>query len=320
MKARYGMADWGTLVALSVLWGSAFLFTKIAVESIPPPHVVAGRLAIAAMLLVPLALALARRPKGGRRLWIFMLLIALFGNVLPFTLITWGQKFIDSGLAGILMAVMPLATLSLAHFLVPGERLTRYRITGFALGFSGVVVIMGPESFVSLLDGGGQVLPMLAVLGGAVCYAVAAILARLRPPSDALFTSATTMLLATLMIAPVAFDAGSFRADLASSSLSLASVAVLGIFSTALAAILYFRLVKIAGPSFVSQLNYLIPLWAVLMGVVFLDEHPEAKHLLALCLILGGVLMAQLENRGSRESRRWPGSGSSSPRPASPPS
>jgi drug/metabolite transporter (DMT)-like permease len=80
-------------------------------------------------------------------------------------------------------------------------------------------------------------------------------------------------------------------------------VLFLGVFSTAVAAILYFRLVKLAGPSFVSQLNYLIPLWAVAIGVVFLGERPEPKHLLALVLILGGVLMAQLESRRARENR-----------------
>lgn len=295
MSARHGLADWGLLLALTLLWGSAFLFTKLAVGTIPSGFVVAGRLAIASLLLVPLALAVARGFPGGRRLWLFLILIALFGNALPFSLITWGQEFIDSGLAGILMAIMPLATLSLAHFLVPGERLTPFRIGGFALGFCGVVVLMGPEAIVGLVDGSRHLLPMLAVLGGAVCYAVAAILARLRPPSDALSSAAATTLLATLMIVPFVLRPGSLGPAATPSALSLVSVAVLGVFATALATILYFRLVKSAGPSFVSQLNYLIPLWAVLIGVIFLGETPEPKDFLALCLILSGVLLTQLE-------------------------
>ena len=203
------------------------------------------------------------------------------------------------------MAVMPIATLSLSHFLVPGERLTPYRITGFAMGFAGVVVIMGPESLVSLFDGGEQIRPMLAVLGGAFCYAVAAVLARLRPPSDGVSSAAVTTLIATLMIAPFALGFGQPQYQGASVS-STASIAVLGVFSTALASILYFRLIKTAGPAFVSQLNYFIPLWAVLVGMVFLNEHPQARHLLALFLILGGVLVSQFEFRrphAERETR-----------------
>jgi drug/metabolite transporter (DMT)-like permease len=287
-------------LALTVLWGSAFLFTKIAVGTIPSQLVVAGRLAVATLLLVPLALALARGLPRGGRLWLYLVLIAVFGNALPFSLIAWGQRWIDSGLAGILMAVMPLATLSLAHYLVPGERLTAFRIGGFALGFAGVAVLMGPEALMKLIDGRGDLVPMLAVLGGAVCYAVSAILARLRPTSDALSSAAVTIVLAAAMITPFALGASGPQPAQAPSAASLAAVVVLGAFSTALAAVLYFRLVKSAGPAFVSQLNYLIPLWAVLIGVLFLGESPQPKHLFALGLILGGVLLAQLERRKRR--------------------
>jgi len=273
------------------------------VDSIPPQLVVVGRLVVAALLLVPLAVFVARRSKGGPRYWVFMILIALFGSALPFSLITWGKPFIDSGLTGILMAVMPLATLRLSHFLVPGERLTPYRVTGFAFGFDGVVVIMGPESLLSLFDGAGRLVPMLAVLGGAFCYAVAAVLARLRPPSDALSSAAATTLIATFMTAPFALGFGQAQYQAASVS-STVSVAVLGVFSTALASVLYFRLIKTAGPAFVSQLNYFIPLWAVPVGVVFLGEHPESRHLIALCLILGGVLVSQFEYRRLRTERK----------------
>jgi drug/metabolite transporter (DMT)-like permease len=297
VRTRHGLSDWGLLLALTVVWGSAFLFTKIAVCTISSPRVVAGRLVIASLLLVPIALARGRRLPSDGRLWLFLVLIAVFGNALPFSLIAWGQRWIDSGLAGILMAAMPLVTLSLAHFLVPGERLTAFRVGGFLLGFAGVVVLMGPEALVGLVDGTGDLFPMLAVLGGAVCYAVSAILARLRPTSDALPSAAATTLLAALMITPFAFwPRGSSSWEIPSAG-GLAAVAVLGAFSTALAAVLYFRLVKSAGPAFVSQLNYLIPLWAVLIGMLFLGESPQPKHLFALALILGGVLLAQLEGR-----------------------
>jgi drug/metabolite transporter (DMT)-like permease len=294
---HHTLADWIMLLSLTLMWGTSFLLTKVAVGGLLPDLVVAGRLVLAALLLVPFALILASRPAAGVRLWVFYALIAIFGNVLPFSLITWGQTFIDSGLAGILMAIMPLATLGLAHFLVPGERLTRYRAAGFLMGFAGVVVLMGPDAFSDLANGQGHLLPMLAVLGGALCYAVSSILARLRPPSDALFSAASTISLATLMVVPMLFLRGGLEIHAVPETRSLIAVALLGVFATAIATIVYFRLVKSAGPSFVSQLNYLIPLWAVGVGMLFLGEEPEPNHLYALGLILSGILVTQLERR-----------------------
>lgn len=293
------IGDWLRLLALTILWGSAFLLTKIAVTALAPDLVVAGRLLVACLLLVPLAVL--RRGLGGvrapwsARLWVFLLLIAIFGNALPFSLIAWGQQRIDSALAGILMAIMPLATLGLSHYLVPGERLTPYRIAGFLFGFSGVLVLMGPDALRGAADGEGSLLPMLAVLGGALCYAISAILARLRPASDALPSAAATTLLAAGLMLPFVLGPGDLDLPPEPTVASLAAVLALGAFSTALASILYFQLIKSAGPAFVSQLNYLIPLWAVAAGMLFLGERPEPEALYALVLILGGILLVQLE-------------------------
>jgi drug/metabolite transporter (DMT)-like permease len=304
---RHRLADWVMLLSLTLMWGTSFLLTKIAVGGLPPDLVVAGRLVVAATLLVPAAWMLATRPVAGARLWVFYVLIAVFGNVLPFSLISWGQTFIDSGLTGILMAVMPLATLGLAHFLVPGEHLTRYRAAGFMLGFAGVVVLVGPDAFADLANGQGHPLPMLAVLGGAISYAVSSILARLRPASDALFSAASTISLASLMMVPILFMtgdvAGAGGLRVVPDAPHLIAVALLGVFATAIATIVYFTLVKSAGPSFVSQLNYLIPLWAVGVGMLFLGEEPEPNHFYALGLILCGILITQLERRGTPSAR-----------------
>lgn len=303
------IGDWLRLLALTILWGSAFLLTKIAVTALAPDLVVAGRLLVACLLLVPLAVL--RRGLGGvrapwsARLWVFLLLIAIFGNALPFSLIAWGQQRIDSALAGILMAIMPLATLGLSHYLVPGERLTPYRIAGFLFGFSGVLVLMGPDALRGAADGEGSLLPMLAVLGGALCYAISAILARLRPASDALPSAAATTLLAAGLMLPFVLGPGDLDLPPEPTVASLAAVLALGAFSTALASILYFQLIKSAGPAFVSQLNYLIPLWAVAAGMLFLGERPEPEALYALVLILGGILLVQLERwRIIRRGRR----------------
>ena len=130
-----------------------------------------------------------------------------------------------------------------------------------------------------------------AVLGGALCYAVSAILARLRPPQAALPTSALVILLATLLTLPLA-AATAPPPSLWPTRAEVLSVIGLGVFSTAAAAVLYFRLIASAGPSFAAQLNYLIPPWAVLMGIAFLGESPQPNHFYALALILAGVLIA----------------------------
>ena len=291
------------LVALTAMWGSAFTLTKIAVSGLPAELVVAGRLVIASLLLVPLAFLLARRPPRGRRLWVYYTLIALLGNALPFFLITWGQRNIDSGLAGILMAVMPLVTLGLAHYFVPGERLKASRVVGFLLGFAGIVVLMGPEVLLKLTYEKGQLTPMFAVLGGAVCYAISATLARLRPRSDAVSSAAATTMIASFMVLPAVFTQGKVSVVTQATPAEWVAVALLGIFSTAIAAIVYFSLISRAGPTFVSQLNYLIPPWAVLMGITVLGESPESSQLYALGLILGGILLTQFDPFGSRPAR-----------------
>jgi drug/metabolite transporter (DMT)-like permease len=290
-----------SLLALTMMWGSAFLFTKVAVTALPVEWVVSTRLGLGALVLLCLAGLLGRRVPRGARLWLFFGLIAVLGNLLPFSLITWGQRSIDSGLAGILMAIMPLATLGLAHLFVPGERLTGARVVGFLIGFIGVVVLIGPQALLAIGGDGGALLPMLAVLAGALSYGTSAILARLKPPSDALTTASATILLAALLSLPFSLQLrdGAVWAG-AASALTPAVVAALlflGLLSTATAMVVYFRLIRTAGPSFTSQMNYLIPLWAVGVGVVFLGEQPTMGHLLGLILILAGILWSR---RGPR--------------------
>ena len=293
--ARPKPLDWVMLLALTVMWGSAFLMTKVAVESLPPSLVVAGRMLVATTVLLAMAMLLLRRIPSGGRTWLFFVLIAFFGNALPYSLISWGQGYIDSGLTGILMAVMPLFTLGLAHFFIPGERMNLFRALGFVLGFIGVVVIMGPESLLGLVEVDKTFVPMLAVLAGAISYAVSAILSRLRPDGDAFGAALATTMLATLMVVPAGFESGGLGTTLRGNPLALLAVTGLGVFSTAMAAVVYFRLITRAGPGFVSQLNYLIPVWAVVIGAVFLGEQPHMKHLYALALILGGILVTQLQ-------------------------
>lgn len=268
------------------------MLTKVAVSALSPSSVVAGRLVIAAAILGVTVAAMGKRLPGWGRPWVFFIAMAVTGNCIPFWLISWGQREIDSGLAGILMAVMPLATLVLAHIFVEGERLTPNRAAGFATGFAGIVVLIGPEA---VLQATGSDLPSkLAVLAGALCYAVATIIARHRPDGDALVAAAGVAIAASVVMAPVAAVNGGLLASPIAPA-SLAAVAVLGLVSTAMATVVYFKLIALAGPSFLSLINYLIPLWAVLVGMIVLGEQPEWKALGALALVLSGIALSELK-------------------------
>lgn len=287
---RRPLLHWLLLASLVVMWGSSFLMTKIAVSSLPPAYVVMGRLVVASGLLVILVLIARRRLPGAGPVWGYFVAMAVVGNVLPFMLISWGQQRIDSGLAGILMAVMPLTTLVLAHFFVTGERLSRHRLVGFALGFMGIVVLIGPETL-ARLGGSGEILfAQLAVLGGAICYAVNTIVAQRRPASDAWVTAAVVLTFAALLSTPLVAVQPKITVYPVEAVLA---VVLLGVVSTGAATVVYFKLVALAGPTFLSLINYLIPLWAVVLGIAFLGERPDWDAIFALILILGGIAISQ---------------------------
>ena len=284
--------DWLGLLALVIMFGSAFLLTKIAVQEISPLTVVAGRIVISALLLIAISYAQGERFASLIPYWPLLLLLALTGNCLPFFVITWGQQYVDSGLAGILMAMMPLTTVVLAHFFVQGEGITRNKVIGFLLGFAGVIILMQPGLMISSRMDWIQLVAMLSILFGATSYAVNSVLAHSLPKISLSLISAGVLLIASLVIVPIAFIQGvEWLPD--TSLASIGSVVLLGLFPSGIATIIYFRVIRHAGPAFLSQINYLIPVWAVLMGVVFGGEHLTIHVLVALIVILAGIWIAQ---------------------------
>lgn len=303
MQTKKSAKDWALLLALVVMWGSSFVFIKIAVMSVPPTTVATGRIVIATMILCVVVYATGRKLPRPGPIWGFFLIMGILGNGLPFFLISWGEQHIDSGLAGILMAVMPLSTLVLAHFFVVGERMTANRLAGFALGFLGIVVLMGHEVLLKLGGTIEELTSQAAVLGGALCYAINTTIARRMPQTDALIAATSVMIMASIVMVPAAVIADQpWTID--TSDASAASIVWLGIFSTALATFVYFKLIASAGPTFLSLINYLIPLMAVGAGIVVLGEQPSWSALTALALILIGIALSQLTSRVSAKSVR----------------
>ncbi len=292
--------DWIALLVLTAFWGSSFAFTQIALASFPPAVLVFSRVAIAAVVLFAyMRSAGVRLPKSGRD-WVPMAITAVFGNLLPFHLIAWAQQHIDSSTAAILMAMNPLFVLTLAHFLLPGARLTASRIVGFAVGFVGVLLVVGPGHGEGL--GGNVTLAgSIAAVGAALSYAINSVYARRIGPVNPLQLSAGMLITSTMMSLPAALLDASVVADVTPAT--AAAVGFLGFLSTGLASLLYFRLIQGPGPTFLSLISYLVPAWGVVIGILFLGETVTVAGGIGMGLILLGIACSELAPRLVRAMR-----------------
>lgn len=287
--SRPGAADYGLLLLLSAIWGSSFLFIKVAVETLPAVSMTAARLTLSVLILLAMA-ALAREglPKG-LKTWGWIALAGLFGNALPFGLIAWGEERIDSGLAAILMSHMPLTTMVLAHIFTSDEKLTRPKMIGVIFGVAGLFVLIGPEELASL---GEETVRQLAVAAAAVCYGINAVVSKQLAGLPPRGLSAAVVLASALMMLPASLILDE-PSTLQPSALSAAAVVCLAFFHTAIATILMFAIVRRQGASFFSQINFLVPLFGVAWGVVLLAERPSPNAYVALALVLIGIAVAR---------------------------
>ena len=275
---------WAALLGLVTLWGSSYLMVEVALTLWSPPQVAGLRIAAAALILLPAVFLGGRSLPRAPRAWGWYLLIALIGNAVPFFLIAWGQQYLESGLAGILAASTPLCVLLLAHYLLPDERLRPQQAMAFVMGFGGIVVLMGPDSLAALGGSGDRLWGQLAVFGGAFCYALATVAARFVPTAHPVVTSASVLMIASLMMSPWA--ATGVLTGLQAPPPVLGAIAFLGLLGTGVASIMYFFLIAQTGARFTSLLNYLVPVWAVSLGGAVLGETLPPSAWLALAMIL----------------------------------
>jgi drug/metabolite transporter (DMT)-like permease len=280
--------EWGLLALLSLLWGGSFFFVAVAVEELPPLTLVTLRASLAAALLWAGAPLLGvSAPKSGKA--VAALAVLGFGNnALPFALIAWGQTHLPSGIASILIAATPLFTVLAAHVLTAEEKLTGLKVLGTAAGMAGVAWLVGPDV---LWGKGVNVLAEFAVLLAALSYALSAIFARRMPllglkPIDVATGQATA---ATLLLMPLAFMFDKPWMLPAPSVAVIASVLAIAGLSTALAYVVYFRIVAGAGATNVALVTLLVPATAVMLGALFLDERLLARQFLGFALIASGL-------------------------------
>jgi drug/metabolite transporter (DMT)-like permease len=285
---------WIWLLSLSVLWGGSFFFAKVALDELAPLSVVFGRVALAAVAL-NLALAFSAGSLFRRKMpWRSFFAMGMLNNIVPFALIFWGQTQIASGLASIINATTPLFTLVVAHFLTKDERIDAVKLSALLIGIGGVAVLMGPDVLNSSHGLWGQV----ACLGAALSYAFAGIYGRRFKtigvaPLDAAagqLTASTMLILPIMLIVDQPWALPAFPPATVWAALS-----GLALLSTAIAYVLYFRILSAAGATNLLLVTFLIPVTAILLGAAILGEHLLPRHFAGMALI--GLSLAAIDGR-----------------------
>ncbi|WP_323765112.1 DMT family transporter [Marinovum sp.] len=292
-KVTPAARNWGLLLFLSFVWGGAFMSMAVALEHYGPFTVAAGRIGIGALAL--LVIVAVTRPGDlairDLRTLGFILLLGVLNFALPFSLLAWGLQQVPSAFAGIAMGASPIFVLLLAYLFVPEEEIGPRRIAGVILGFAGLLVLILPGASANLGEG-GTVAARIACVGAALCYSVGAILIRRAPQVPPMVFTAGMLTAGALVLTPLALLLEG-RPEITATRATWALLYA-GILPTGLAFLLRVVLIRSAGPVFMSLVAYVVPLWAVLLGVLLLGESLRPSTYVAAAIILSGVGLTQL--------------------------
>jgi drug/metabolite transporter (DMT)-like permease len=291
MPKQAGMTafEWALLLILSLLWGGSFFFSKVALHELPPFTVVLARVGLAAVALgIYLRVIGTKLPTTGT-VWLAFYGMGLINNLIPFSLIFWGQTQIASGLASIINATTPVFSILVAHFLTADEKMSANKIAGIVLGIAGVAVLMGHRA---VSDQGPPLLPMLACLGAALSYGFASVFGRrfkrmgIQPAVVAFgqVTATTVMMVPIVLLIDTPWHLPMPGAQ------TFAALASLALLSTALAYVIFFRILSGGGALNVSLVTLLIPVSAIVLGSFVLGERLAPNHFAGMALIGLGLL------------------------------
>jgi len=280
------LLSWLCLVTLAIVWGLNFIFIKISVEDVGPTVNVFLRLLLGSAILSIYLKSSKRSLPLKKKNIIFYLIVGLLGMALPFFLISSAEVHIDSGIAGLLMSPMPLLTLGLSALFLKDEIINKTKILSFVVAFCGLIVLFGPENILSL---GGenriQFYSQIIVFIAACSYGTNAIISKLAPKIDVVAMATGACVGGLIFITPLAvFYDPIFAATFTNES--IVAIIIQGVFGTAIANILFFKIIELRGPVFLSLINFMIPPIAFFSGVLFLNETIKINALLALLMIL----------------------------------
>jgi drug/metabolite transporter (DMT)-like permease len=280
--------DWLAFILLGAVWGSSFLWIKIAVQEIGPILLVALRLLFGILaLLVVVAYSRPKWPRQ-RRVWINLAMLGLINNALPYALISWGEQYIDSGVAAVLNSTTPLFTMIVAHLFLTDDRMTRQRVLSLLMGFAGIVALFSRDLFSGPR---GSLLGQMAVLLASISYAFASVFARRTTKDVSLVIRALVPLLGADLLMWTLVPVFESPVSLPQLPLTWFSIVWLGVLGVAVAFLLYFYLLHSVGPTRTVLVTYIFPLVGVALGVIFLNERLDWQLLAGTMLIIASVVM-----------------------------
>ena len=286
MNKVMGVKLWCLIIILSIIWGASFFFVEIAVERMTPLTIVLCRGGFAAFLLLGFVWFTGRKMPKKFGIWGALLALGALNNVIPFSLITWGQSHIDSSQAAILNATAPVFSVILAHFLTKDEPLTKNRLIGVLFGWGGVAILIGIDA----LNGVGlKIAGQVAVLGAALLYAFAAIFGRRFKEIDPVVVAAGMLTGSTIIMIPLTFM---MEQPLSLNPTTGTWMALFGLsaISTALAYIIYFYVLSKAGATNILLVTFLIPVSAIFLGMMVLGESLRWNAFAGMALIFTGLI------------------------------
>jgi drug/metabolite transporter (DMT)-like permease len=281
-----GAREWLLLLVLSILWGGSFFFFKVLVAELPILTIVLARVLLAGLLLNLVMLVRGDAMPTAPKLWGAFFVMGLLNNILPFVLLVWAETKVSSGLASVLNATTPVFSVLAGHFLTADEKLSWSKGVGVFFGLLGVLVLIGPSI---LTSAGAEVLPQIACLVTALIYALAGIYGRRFKAMPSLTVASGQITASTIMLLPLALAVDRPWSLPNPSAHAWAALMGLAVFSTALAYIIYFRILASAGATNVMLVTLLVPVSAILLGVVFLDESFTVQALVGMILIAAGL-------------------------------
>ena len=285
--SRMSAIDWLMLAVLSVLWGGSFFFNALALAQWPPLPVLLVRVGLAALALL-LAVRLAGLSMAvGQRLWLAFFGMGVLNNLIPFSLFLWGQQQIPSGLAAILNAMTPIFTVMVMH-VFGDERATGGKIAGIVAGFAGVAILIGPDALSGL---GLNLLAQLACIAATVSYAFSGLYGRRFRELPPLVTAAGQLTASTLMTLPVVLWLNPPWTLPVPTGHTVFALLGLALVSTATAYVIFFKIMRSAGPSNVVLVTFLIPVSAILLGVGLLGESLLPRHFVGMAAIFAGLAL-----------------------------
>jgi drug/metabolite transporter (DMT)-like permease len=284
------LLDYFWLMLLSAIWGSAFVGIGYALSAFPPMIVAFYRILIAAVA-IGLFVWVKRLPlPRDRRSWTLLGVLGLVNNALPFYLISWGQQYVSASTAAVILAIGPFVALLMAHWLTHDEKITPFKLVGVALGFAGVFILFGEDFFTGELN---SLYGKLAILIATIGYVSSGLMIRRLSHIDTLVCAGAMFATAVLWMLPFVWMVPFGQSGILSAP--FLTILYLALIPTALASVIRIQLVQRTGVQFMSQVSYLIPLFAIFWAWVFLGEVPELIVWAALALILSGLFIRKLK-------------------------